>query len=136
MLNNGLGTTNAFTSTANPAAGGFWTNQAAAASVGGWGIFTAQILSFRNAFGKSFGTIGFSGDAKKQAMSQVWNMPWMCMTTDTTVASQADTMACQQTYALGTNGAADPSPSITSPNASGATGGRLVVVVSLWSKGD
>ena len=86
MLNNGLGTTNAFTSTANPAAGGFWTNQAAAASVGGWGIFTAQILSFRNAFGKSFGTIGFSGDAKAQLMSQVWNMPWMCMTTDTLAA--------------------------------------------------
>jgi len=136
MLNNGLGTTNAFTSTANPAAGGFWTNQAAAASVGGWGIFTAQILSFRNAFGKSFGTIGFSGDAKAQLMSQVWNMPWMCMATDTTVAIQADTNACQASYSAVANGAAGTA-SATAVNASGtAAGGRLVVVVSLWSKGD
>lgn len=110
-------------------------NQAAAASVGGWGIFTAQILSFRNAFGKSFGTIGFSGDAKKQLMSQVWNMPWMCTAVDTSVAIQASTNACQATYSAETNGAAGTA-SLTAVNASTATGGRLVLVVSLWSKGD
>jgi len=47
-------------------------------SSGGWGSFTAQILSFRNNYAKSFGTIGFSGDAKKDTMSQVWYMGWMC----------------------------------------------------------
>jgi len=79
-------TTAAFLSDANPSAGGFWTNQAAAESVGGWGSFTAQIISFKSGFGKSFGTIGFSGDAKKELMSQVWYMPWMCTAADSSVA--------------------------------------------------
>jgi len=53
-----------FTSSAQPTSGSFWTNQGAAESVGGWGSFTAQIISFKSGWGKSFGTIGFSGDAK------------------------------------------------------------------------
>jgi len=39
-------------------------------------------------------------------------------------------------YTPGVNGVAGAAATITPPNASGATGGRLVVVVSLWSKGD
>jgi hypothetical protein len=61
------------TTSATPKAAQFWSNLSAAQTVGGWGSFTATVFKFRNGWGKSFGTLGYSGDANSLNMSDVWN---------------------------------------------------------------
>jgi len=70
-------------------------------------------------------------------MSQVWYMPWMCTAADSTVLLQTSLNACQASYTPLANGATGGTTAKTDANASSvANGGRLVVVVSLWSKGN
>merc|ERR1719272_534727 len=64
-----------------PTSGTFWTSLLAAQTVGGWGSFTAQVITYRNGWSKSFGTIGYSGDANAMTMSAVWNYKWTCAAT-------------------------------------------------------
>jgi hypothetical protein len=78
--------TGAFNTSAQPASNQFWTSLDAAQSIGGWGSWTAQIMTYRAGWGKSFGTIGFSADV---ASSFVWNNNWMCID-----ATAADNLAC------------------------------------------
>lgn len=98
----------------------FWPSLGAAQSAGGWGAFTAQTFGARAGWGKSFGTIGWAAGSAAETRSQVWRSAWMCGASGT----QSDTAACQQT--AGSNTAAND----------GTTGVRLVLAVSLWSKGD
>jgi len=64
------------TAGASPASSQIWTNLAAAQTVGGWGSFTATVFTYRKGWGKSFGTIGYSGDADKLKMGDVWHYKW------------------------------------------------------------
>jgi len=73
-----MGNTGVWIETNQPTNQEFWLSLPAAQSIGGWGSFTAQILKYREGWGKSFGTLGYSGDADKEAISQVWNYKWMC----------------------------------------------------------
>ena len=59
---------------ANPAATQVWTNRSAAETLGGWGTFTASIFTFRNGWGKSFGTIGYDGNTA--SIADVWKSSW------------------------------------------------------------
>jgi hypothetical protein len=52
--------TAAYVSASQPTAQQFWTSLDAAQTIGGWGSFTASVLQFRDGWGKSFGTIGYS----------------------------------------------------------------------------
>jgi len=61
------------TESAQPTGAAVFANLAAAQSIGGWGSFTAQIFTFRDGWGKSFGTIGYSGGPSSLTMGQVWN---------------------------------------------------------------
>ena len=95
-------------------------------------------MTYRAGWGKSFGSIGFSGDFS--TMNFVWNNDWMCVTGVT----QSNTAACgQNKVSAGTS----PVDSSTAPNkvvantdvfnVSGtATAANFVVAVSLWSLGD
>lgn len=112
--------TAAYAATSNPTAQQFWTNITAAQTVGGWGSFTAQVLRFRNGWGKSFGTIGYSGAATND-MSVVWNYMWTCAAS----TSAPGTTPCDGTY-TGTIAA-----NTATPTAANLT--TLVSVVSLWS---
>jgi len=53
------------TSTVQPTTQEFWINGsgAALATGGGWGSFTAATINWRNAWGKSYGTIGYGPTA-------------------------------------------------------------------------
>ena len=61
-------------SAAAPAASQIWTNLAAAQTLGGWGSFTAATYTYRNGWGKSFGTIGYDGNTA--SIADVWNPAW------------------------------------------------------------
>jgi hypothetical protein len=54
--------TGKWSASAQPASNQFWTSLDSAQSLGGWGAWTAQIMTFRAGWGKSFGTIGFGSD--------------------------------------------------------------------------
>jgi len=101
----------------------FWTSRDAAMTTGGWGTFTAQILTYRNGFGKSFGTIGYSGDSNKLAKSVTWNYLWTCG-----VAGVAGAL-CDKTYSV----TANTSTTVAGPTAINAV--PLYVAVTLWSAG-
>ena len=62
----------------NPTSQQFWATISSAQTVGGWGSFTAQVLRYRNGWGKSFGTIGYSGDSTHTSRAAVWNYKWTC----------------------------------------------------------
>ena len=112
-----------YAATTSPTAQQIWTNITAAQTVGGWGSFTAQVLRYRNLWGKSFGTIGYSGAATND-LSAVWNYKWTCATTDE--AKGPGTTPCDATY-----GGSNATPS-TTPGAENTTV-SLISVVSLWS---
>ena len=76
----------------------FWTSLLAAQTIGGWGSFTAQVITYRNLWGKSFGTIGYSGDSSALLMSAVWNYKWTCGVT----TGQSSAATCDQTYTVAT----------------------------------
>lgn len=113
-------------STTQPTNQQFWTSQLAAETIGGWGTFTAQILAYRNGWGKSFGTIGYSGDAKMLDKSTVWYYPWTC-TTGTGVVGEL----CDKIYNSGANNITTAPPTVNAVNAV-----PLYVAVSLWSIGN
>lgn len=82
---------------AQPTAQQFWTSLDAAQTVGGWGSWTATILTYRAGWGKSFGTIGYSGQATAGSLSVVWNPKWACGSSALATAATATT-ACQKAY--------------------------------------
>lgn len=82
---------------AQPTAQQFWTSLAAAQTIGGWGSWTASILTYREGWGKSFGTIGYSGQAAASGLSVVWNPAWACGA-GSPAADASATTACQKTY--------------------------------------
>jgi len=98
-------------------------------TTGGWGVFTAQVMTYRNGWGKSFGTIGYSGDANKTNKSVAWWYPWTCSTTATT--GVAGTL-CDKLYT--TTAANKVAPATATSNAVNAV--PLYVAVSLWSLGN
>jgi hypothetical protein len=118
--------TGAKTAALQPTNQQFWTDLESASSNGGWGVFTAAILTYRNGFGKSFGTIGYSGDTNNTAVSSVWNYKWTC-----TAAGGASTSICDKTYTV-TTANASPTTNINTP----ANTVPLYVAVSLWSLGN
>lgn len=68
-----------FVAASQPTAQKFWASLDAAQTIGGWGSFTAATMTYRNGWGKSFGTIGYSGDtATFNTMSQIWDYTKMC----------------------------------------------------------
>lgn len=108
---------------ASPTASQFWTNLAAAQTVGGWGSFTATILRYRKGWGKTFGTIGYDGSTT--AMGDVWNYKWTCTAVTNEVSA---TSQCAPTYTSTTAGGVattSVAPAINTIN--------MVVAVSLWS---
>lgn len=131
MLANSGGTV-AFVSGAQPTAQQFWTSLSAAQTIGGWGSWTAHILAYRAGWGKSFGTIGYSGGSSSGALSAVWKYEWTCGGSSS--ATQGPTVPCQKTYAGVANTAASTAVTGT-PTPTNATA-RLMVVVSLWSLGN
>jgi len=118
---------------ASPTASQFWTNLSAAQTVGGWGSFTATVFKYRNGWGKSFGTIGYSGDANSLKMSDVWNYTWTC--------SVATGAAVNTVYPASTLTNTQCAPSYTATAGSPATISGIgplntvgmISVVSLWS---
>ena len=100
---------------AQPTGATVFANLAAAQTIGGWGSFTAQIFRFRDGWGKSFGTIGYSAGASALTMGQAWNYKWMCG------AAQATENVGKPCDATWTFSAADtttiPVPSTTAINA-------------------
>jgi len=72
----------------------FWLSMDAANTTGGWGVFTAQSLTYREGWGKSFGTIGYSSstDTTQLTSGAVWNYLWTCG-----AAGVAGTL-CDKTY--------------------------------------
>jgi hypothetical protein len=102
----------------------FWLDEGAAQTTGGWGVFTAQVIKYRSGWGKSFGTIGYSGDTSKTAKSAVWYYPWAC-----TTAGAAGTL-CDLTYTTTSNATS------ASSAARAANAVPLYVAVSLWSVGN
>jgi hypothetical protein len=132
MLANSNGT-QAFVEGAQPSAQQFWTSLSAAQSIGGWGSWTATILTYRAGWGKSFGTIGYSGDANKAGLSAVWKYEWTCGASST--AAQGPTVPCELAYASVSSGAASAGLASSGNTTANATA-RLVVVVSLWSLGN
>lgn len=134
--------TGKFSSTAQPASNTWWLSLDAAQSIGGWGSWTAQVMTYRAGWGKSFGTIGFGGGTQN-TMNYVWNNNWMCADRGTAV-TQSDTSPCgQNTYTAGSGSSVD-APVGTVANVTGAALNKsgntasvqFVVAVSLWSLGN
>jgi hypothetical protein len=114
---------------AQPTGATVFANLAAAQTIGGWGSFTAQIFRFRDGWGKSFGTIGYSAGASALEMGQAWNYKWMCGAAQ---ATENVGKPCDATWSfLAADSTTIPSPTTTAINAV-----PLVSVVSLWSLGN
>jgi hypothetical protein len=129
VYNYGQSTTLGFYSTTNaPTAQQFWANLSAAQTVGGWGSFTAQVLRYRDQWGKSFGTIGYSGDSNKNALSAVWNYTWTCGAT--ALSAPSTTSPCDASYTYATT-VSETWTTTTTPSVANTT--TLVSVVTLWS---
>jgi len=134
--------TGTFSSAAQPASNTWWLSLDAAQSIGGWGSWTAQVMTYRASWGKSFGTIGFGGGAQT-TMNYVWNNNWMCPDRSSAV-TQSDTSPCgQNTYTAG-SGSSVAVPVGTVANTTGAALNKsgnaasvqFVVAVSLWAMGN
>jgi hypothetical protein len=122
----------AFAKSAQPTSNQFWTSLDAAQSVGGWGVWTAQIMTYRSGWGKSFGTIGFSEDV---ASSFVWRNNWMCID-----STQGDTLACANNKVVSGGTAAAPADTVTAVTdfneSTKAGAAQFISVISLWALGD
>ena len=92
MINN----TGTKTAAMQPTNQQFWLSMDAANTTGGWGVFTAQIITFRDGWGKSFGTLGYSAstDTAQTTSSAVWNYMWTCGATGVTGT------LCDKTYTV------------------------------------
>jgi hypothetical protein len=91
------------TGATQPTAANFWTSEQAALVAGGWGSFTAATIKYRNGWGKSFGTIGYSdaGTTGWNGLAQVYNQQWQCShsgTGTTFLVTPSATTACPATY--------------------------------------
>lgn len=82
---------------------------------------------FRNGWGKSFGTIGYSGDADNQKMSDVWNYKWTCAAASAAGAAASTTTQCANSYTA-TAGSAANAGTVTTINAV-----KMITAVSLWT---
>jgi len=123
----------ALLSAAQPTNQQIWYSLTAAQSIGGWGSFTAQMIRYRAGWGKSFGTIGYSGDATSNiAMSQVWNYKWMCAAANTASTPSA---ACDATYTTAAVDSLVATPGSTAANVA-SSGVMFVVAITLWSNGN
>jgi len=122
---------------AQPTAQQFWTSLDAAQTIGGWGVFTAQLFDYRAGYGKSFGTIGYSGESTLGGLGAVWNYKWTC--SSTTQSNQGPTEVCDQTFTVSaadtTSAALQVASSGRATTAANSTV-RLVTAVTLWSRGD
>ena len=114
---------------AQPTGQQVFANLAAAQTIGGWGSFTAQIFRFRDGWGKSFGTIGYSAGASALTMGQAWNYKWMCGAAQ---ATENVGKACDATWTF----TAGDTTTIPAPTSTAANAVPLVSVVSLWSLGN
>jgi hypothetical protein len=109
-----------------PATNQFWIvdDSVPLATGGGWGSFTATVLKYRDAWGKSYGTIGYesTANASFSAMGAVYKDLWQCGTVTGTT-----TGACPMNYSTATAALANASvaPSVNSV--------KFYVAVSLWS---
>merc|ERR1711918_251240 len=91
---------------------------------GGWGSFTAAVLTFRDGFGKSYGTIGYesSTNTSYSAMGAAYNPKFFC-------TSAAVAGSCTAPYGSAT---------VSSAGTAGtpvANATMLYVAISLWSAG-
>lgn len=91
------------TGATQPTAANFWTSEQAALVAGGWGSFTAATIKYRNGWGKSFGTIGYSdaGTTGWNGLAQVYNQQWQCSHSgsgSTFAVTPSATTACPATY--------------------------------------
>lgn len=127
MNGNSVQTAN-FVSASQPTAQQFWSSLDAAQTIGGWGSFTAAVIQFRNGWGKSFGTIGYSPGA--QTMSQIWNASAMCTDSTGTAAAGTVSTACDKSYTFTANATTLTGTAATN------TVFTFVTVVSLWSVGN
>lgn len=101
--NKGTATTT-ITAATQPAANNFWITDDSVplATGGGWGSFTAAVLSWRENWGKSYGTIGYessTNNTKWNTMGAVYNPKLYCIATSTAAP-------CQKTYSAATSAAA------------------------------
>ena len=115
---------------AQPTGAAVFANLAAAQTIGGWGSFTAQIFTFREGWGKSFGTIGYSADSNKLAMGQVWNYKWMCAANTSTYTAGN---ICDANYDYSSAAATATTIAATQLNANTVP---MVSVVTLWALGN
>lgn len=91
------------TGATQPTAANFWTSEQAALVAGGWGSFTAATIKYRNGWGKSFGTIGYSNASTTgwNGLGQVYNQLWQCShagTGSTFSPTPTATTACPLNY--------------------------------------
>jgi len=105
----------AFSESAQPGSNQFWTSLDAAQSIGGWGSWTAQIMTYRAGWGKSFGTIGFSPDT---TMNYVWNNDWMCNSGD----SQSNVLPCAPNKVTNAGSNAAPASTVANVDAFNVSG--------------
>jgi hypothetical protein len=80
-------------------------------------------------WGKSFGTIGYSGDAAHTNRAAVWNYKWTCADAKTAKALTSAVTPCDATYA---SDGSDPTAA-TTVTTTPANTTTMVSVVSLWS---
>jgi len=114
-----------------PATNQFWIvdDSVPLATGGGWGSFTATVLKYRDAWGKSYGTIGYQATsaASYKAMGAVYKDLWQCGTTTGTTTGACPMHYSAATAAVAGTGAAPTANATTSP------GVRFYIAVSLWS---
>jgi hypothetical protein len=80
-------------------------------------------------WGKSFGTIGYSGDAAHTERAAVWNYKWTCAANQAAAATTSAVTPCDASYASdGSNPTLATTVTTTVANAT-----TMVSVVSLWS---
>jgi hypothetical protein len=110
-----------------PATNQFWIvdDSVPLATGGGWGSFTASVLKYRDAWGKSYGTIGYqsTASASYKAMGAVYTDLWQCGTTTGTT-----TGACPMNYSATNSAQLAGTPEPPSVNTV-----KFYVAVSLWS---
>lgn len=93
------------TASLQPATGVFWLNDDGPSlqTGGGWGSWTASVMTYRDDWGKVFGTIGYqlttgTANASWNAKGAVYNQAWQCSATTVTTPAPSATTACPQKY--------------------------------------
>jgi len=75
---NPANSSNNINSALQPATNQFWLvdDSVPLATGGGWGSFTAAVLTYRKGWGKSFGTIGYEDNTDSAKMGAVYKQAW------------------------------------------------------------